>query len=85
MIRKIQGSRWFTFIDLKDADWSVEIQEDHKKKTAFKFKGKVYEWNSMVMDFKNSVHTMQRIMQKVLINCIDGYAMVYLDDILLFC
>lgn len=59
-----QGSKWFTVIDLKEAYYYVENLETGKYKTAFEFKGQVYEWNSMVMGFKNSPMIMQRTMDR---------------------
>lgn len=66
VIQATQGSNHFTVIDLKEGFYSVEIEEKDKMKTAFEFDGRVYEWNSMVMGFKNSPQILQRIMCKVL-------------------
>lgn len=40
-----QEYRWFMVIDLKEAYYYIENHDNHKKKTAFEFRGKVYEWN----------------------------------------
>ena len=39
-------------MDLKEKYYHIEIEEKHK--TAFKFHGRICEWNSMVMRFKNA-------------------------------
>ena len=39
-------------MDLKEKFYHIEIEEKHK--TAFEFDGRMYEWNSMVMRFKNT-------------------------------
>ncbi|KAF9760811.1 Retrovirus-related Pol polyprotein from transposon opus, partial [Nosema granulosis] len=81
IIRAAQGSKVFTVIDLKEGFYHVEIEEHHKHKTAFEVNGRVYEWNSMVMGFKNSPHIMQRVMNRVLDELRGKGVEVYMDDI----
>lgn len=52
LIEKVQGSNLFTLIDLKDGYFQIEIKEEDKHKTAFKFDNLLYEWNRMPMGFK---------------------------------
>ncbi|KRH92805.1 krab-a domain-containing protein, partial [Pseudoloma neurophilia] len=78
-----QGCKWFTVIDLKEAYYYIENVESDKCKTAFEFKGKVYEWNGMVMGFKNSPMVMQRTMDRIFEGMIRKNVMVYLDDIII--
>lgn len=40
----------------KDAFQHIEIDEEHRHKTAFEFQGEVYEWSAMVMGFKNPLN-----------------------------
>lgn len=81
VIRETQGSRWFTVLDLREAFYHVEIEECDKKKTAFEFNGTVYEWNSMVMGFKNSPQILQRIMNTLLGDLRGKGVEAYMDDI----
>ncbi len=81
VIRSTQGSRYFTVIDLKEGFYSVEIEEEDKFKTAFEFNKKVYEWNSMVMGFKNSPQILQRIMNNIFEKFIGKGIEIYMDDI----
>ncbi len=66
IINYTEGSKIFKLIDLKEAFYSIEINENHKFKTAFEFDGIAYEWNSMPMGFKNSPMIMQRVMNIIL-------------------
>lgn len=84
VIRSTQGSKYFTIIDLKDAFYSIEIEEEDKKKTAFEFDGRVYEWNSMVMGFKNAPQILQRVMCKILDKVLDNGVNVYMDDVVVY-
>jgi hypothetical protein len=55
-----------------------------KFKTAFEFNGKVYEWNSMVMGFKNSPQILQRIMDKMFRDLRGKEVEIYMDDIVMY-
>lgn len=84
MLQSTYGSRIFSVIDLKEAFYSIEIEESDKKKTAFEIKGKVFEFNSMVMGFKNSPQILTRIMSKVFDGMIGKGVEVYMDDIIIY-
>ena len=83
IIQKAYGSSWFTVVDLKEAFYSIEMEERDKHKTAFEFKGNVYEWNSMVMGYKNSPMILQRVMDIILKDYLNDGVQVYLDDIII--
>ncbi len=84
IINSTQGCKYFTVIDLKDAFYSIELEEKDKHKTAFEFDGQAYEWNSMPMGYKNSPLIMQRIMNKILTAERHNGVEVYLDDIIIY-
>lgn len=77
------GSNYITIIDLKEGYYHFEIAKEHKEKTAFKFDRKVYEWNGMVMGYKNFPMIFRRIIDKIfkdeLVNGVEGY----LDDLII--
>jgi len=81
VIRATQGSKWFTVLDLKDGFYHIEIEEADKHKTAFEIDGRVYEWNSMVMGYKNAPQIFQRVMNKVLGDMKGKGVEIYIDDI----
>ncbi|WUR02937.1 reverse transcriptase [Vairimorpha necatrix] len=83
IVRATQGSKWFTVIDLKEGFYHVEIEEEDKHKTAFEFNRKVYEWNSMVMGYKNSPQILQRIMNQIFEDLQGEGVEVYMDDIVI--
>ena len=83
IIRATQGSRWFTVIDLKEGFYHIEIEEEDKHKTAFEYDGRVYEWNSMVMGFKNAPQIMQRVINRILEDIRGQGVVVYMDDIVI--
>ncbi|KAI5153777.1 hypothetical protein ENBRE01_3245, partial [Enteropsectra breve] len=83
LVEKVQGSQYFTLIDLKDGYFQIEIIEEHKHKTAFKFDNLLYEWNRMPMGYKNAPSIFQRIMDHILGDLSDKGVEVYLDDIII--
>ncbi|UYV63892.1 K02A2.6-like, partial [Cordylochernes scorpioides] len=58
----LQGSRYFTAIDLRSGYWQVEIDEQDKKKTAFTTSHGLYEFNVMPFGLCNAPATFERIM-----------------------
>lgn len=81
LIEKTQGSKWFTVIDLKDGYFQIEIKEEDKRKTAFKFDNAVYEWARMPMGFKNAPSIFQKMMDNILGDLTGKGVEAYLDDI----
>jgi hypothetical protein len=83
IIEATAGSNFFTILDLKEGYYQIEILEEHKHKTAFEFEEKVYEWNGMVMGYKNAPMIFQRIMNKILGEKLGSGVQAYLDDIII--
>jgi len=81
----LHGSQWFSTIDMKSGYYQVEIEEDHKERTAFTV-GSLgfYEFNKLAFGLSNSPATYQRLMEE----CLGEYNMkiciIYLDDIIIF-
>ena len=82
MLDKLNGAKYFSSIDLGNAYYQVELEEESKKKTAFSTKMGQFCFNRMPFGIAAAPGTFQELMMKVLGN-IDGTA-VYLDDILVF-
>lgn len=70
-------------VDLKEAFYNIKIEEADKHKTAFEVKGIPYEFNSMVMGFKDSPAILQRIMVTVLNELIGHGVKVHIDDVVI--
>ncbi|UYV80142.1 K02A2.6-like, partial [Cordylochernes scorpioides] len=80
----LQGSRYFTAIDLRSGYWQVEIEEQDKKKTAFTTSHGLYEFNVMPFGLCNAPATFERIMDNVLKNIKWKFCLCYLDDVLIY-
>ena len=80
----LNGSQYFTTLDLRSGYWQVPVREEDKKKTAFVFSAGLYEYNVMPFGLTNAPATFQRLMDAVLAGLRWKSCLVYLDDIIIF-
>ncbi|MCH1581922.1 MAG: macro domain-containing protein, partial [Flavobacteriales bacterium] len=76
------GSKFFTAMDLTSGFWQVGMDEKSREKTAFITPDGLYEYKVMPMGLVNAPATFQRLMHRVLAPLGVGYALVYLDDVM---
>jgi len=80
----MQGSKYFSVIDLKEGYFQIHVAEADKHKTAFTVNGIKYEWNRMPMGFKNAPLIFQRIMNFELNEYLYKGCAVYMDDVVIY-
>ncbi|UYV75671.1 hypothetical protein LAZ67_13000963 [Cordylochernes scorpioides] len=64
----LQGSTYFSAIDLRSGYWQVEVEERDKEKTAFTTAHGLYEFNVMPFGLCNAPATFERNMENMLGN-----------------
>ena len=81
----MKGSKYFTLLDMRSSYHQVEVEENHKERTAFSV-GPLgfYEWNRMPFGLTNAPATFQRLMESVLSGLHWKECVVYLDDIIIY-
>ena len=81
----LQGSQWFSSLDLKSGYWQVEMDEESKPLTAFTV-GLLgfYECKRMPFGLTNAPATFQRLMEICLGDLNLHWCIIYLDDIVIF-
>lgn len=80
----LQGSKYFTTLDLTSGYWQVKIKEEDKPKTAFACGPGLYEFNVVPFGLCNAPATFQRMINKVLSGLLWKVCLAYLDDIVIF-
>lgn len=78
------GSKFFSSLDLSSAYYQCEIEEEHKKLTAFGTRRGHYEFNRMPFGLTGAPFTFQHMMHIVLKAENWEQCLIYLDDILVF-
>ncbi|PJE77798.1 hypothetical protein CI610_03273 [invertebrate metagenome] len=85
VIDTLNGSKFFSKLDLRSGYWQVEVKEEDKPKTAFSV-GNLgfYECNRMGFGLTNAPATFQRLMEKCMGDLHLRECLVFIDDILIF-
>ena len=79
------GARFFSTMDLKLGFWQVKMAKDSQQYTAFMVGSMgVYEFLRMPYGLCNALATFQRLMQNCLGELNLTYALIYLDDVIVF-
>lgn len=79
---KTRGNRWFTRIDLKDAFFRISVPKQYRRLTAFKVKGRSYQFTRMPFGLKTAPAVFQRYMDRGLSE-FDSFSFWYIDDVLI--
>ena len=85
ILDSLQGSQWFSSLDLKSGYWHVKMDEDSKPLTAFTV-GPLgfYECKRMPVGLTNAPATFQRLMETCLGDLNFHWYIIYLDNIVIF-
>lgn len=83
MLSSLEGSKFFTSLDLFSGYWQIEIAESEKSKTAFIIPEGLYEFNVLPFGLASSPACFQRCMDQVLSGLKYNTCIVYLDDVLI--
>ena len=81
---RLQGAKFFTAIDVRDAYYRVRMKEGHEWKTAFRTRYGLYEYCVMPFGLTNAPATFQKLINDALLGYLDIFCVAYLDDVLIF-
>jgi transposase InsO family protein len=81
---RLAGARYFTKLDLKSGYYQVRVHPDDVDKTAFNTRYGQFKFLVMPFGLTNAPPTFQTMMNDILRPYLDEFALVYLDDILIF-
>ena len=80
----MHDARFLSAIDLASGYHQVQLAPGAGSKTAFVTSYGLYEYTVLPLGLCNAPSTFQRLMNNVLGDYIDKFALVYLDDILVY-
>ena len=84
VLASLEGSQYFTCLDLKSGYWQIAMDEESKEKTAFTCFAGLYSWNVMPFGISCAPAIFSGLMNKVLKGTLHKFTEVYLDDIIIF-
>jgi len=84
LVDRLQGVKYFTKIDLRGAYNLVRIAKGEEWKTAFRTRYGHFEYKVMPFGLTNAPASFQSLVNSVLQPYLDRFAVVYLDDILIY-
>ncbi len=84
-LEALEGSCWFSVLDLRSGFWQVELEEQDKCKTAFSV-GNLgfFQSTRMCFGLTNAPATFQRLMESCMGDLYLTYCLLYLDDVIVF-
>ena len=81
----LQGSQWFSSLNLKSGYWQVMMDEESKPLTAFTVGLLGFnEWDRMPFRLTNAPATFQQLMETCLGDLKLNWCIIYLNDIVIF-
>ena len=81
---RIQGSQWFTALDIRGAFNLVRMKEGEEWKTAFQMRYGHYKYTVMPFGLTNAPATFQALINTTICEYLDIFVTAYLDNILIY-
>ncbi len=81
---RIQGTKWFTKLDIQGAYNLVRMRNGEEWKTAFRTRYGHYEYTVMPFGLTNAPATFQALINSTLREYLDIFTTAYIDDILIY-
>ena len=73
---KVEGSQWFSSLDLRSGYWQVELAPDARPKTAFTIGQGLWQFRVMPFGLCNAPAMFERLMESVLAHIQEKKCMV---------
>ena len=83
-LAKLEGVQYFSKIDVRQAFHKIRMHPDSKDLTTFRTRYGSYRYNVMPFGLCNGPSTFQHYINDALMDCLDKYCSVFVDDILIY-
>ena len=80
----LSGTQYFTTLDMKSGYWQIELHPSAREKTAFVTHNGLYEFLVMPFGLTNSGANFQRLMGHISRGIEYRFALIYIDDVIIF-
>ncbi|TID16590.1 hypothetical protein E6O75_ATG11708 [Venturia nashicola] len=84
LLDRLQGARYYTKLDMKNAYYRIRIRPGDEWKTAFRTRYGHFEYLVMPFGLANAPATFQAYINKALSGLVDSICVVYLDDVMIY-
>ena len=84
LLDRLHGAKVFSKIDLAAGYHQIRLKEDDIPKSAFRTRYGHFEYTVLAFGLCNAPATFMRMMHEILMDGLDDFVIVYLDDILIF-
>jgi hypothetical protein len=81
---RLNGNRYFSFVDLKDAYYHIAIRPEDKHKTGITTPFGTYQYERLSFGLARLPYTFTRVMDEVLLGLGNVTCLVFMDDVLIF-
>lgn len=83
-LAKLEGARWFSKVDVRQAFHKIRMHPDSRDLTTFRTRYGSYKYNVMPFGLCNGPSTFQHYINDALMDCLDRFCSVFVDDILIY-
>lgn len=85
ILNRLRNARYISSIDLKNGYWQIPIRPEDRQFTAFVVPGKgLFQWRVMPFGLHSAPATFQRLLDTLVCQKFEGFAVAYLDDIIIY-
>jgi hypothetical protein len=84
ILHVLEGSQYLTTLDALAGFTQLSIKDEDRPKTAFRSHKGLYQFKRLPFGFRNGPAVFQQVMQNVLAPFLWIFALVYIDDIVIF-